>query len=82
MFSIVNKKLSPIITLAEFKNKNNNFVFKIKKKQILLIGVKEGIFAIDNRCPHEGYPLSKGSISDNCIITCIYAIPNSIWIIR
>ena len=52
----MNKNLKHIITLDEFKNKNSNFVFKAKKKQILLIEVKGQIFAIDNRCPHEGYP--------------------------
>ena len=56
--------------LGEFKNKNYNFVFKAKKKQVLLIGVKGEIYAIDNRCPHEGYPLSKGFTNDNCILTC------------
>ena len=66
----VNKTFKLIITLEEFKNKNHNFVFKAKKKQILLMGVKGQIFAIDNRCPHEGYPLSKGFANDNCILTC------------
>ena len=70
MSSIVEKKLNPIITLAEFKNKNYNFVFKAKKKQVLLIGVKKKIYAIDNRCPHEGYPLSNGFTNDNCVLTC------------
>ena len=59
-----------IISLEEFNNKNQNFVFKARKKQILLMGVKGQIFAIDNRCPHEGYPLSKGFANDNCVITC------------
>ena len=59
-----------IITLEEFKNKNHNFVFKDKGKQILLIGVKGLIFALDNRCPHEGYPLSKGYTNQNCVLTC------------
>ena len=27
------------------------------------------IYAIDNRCPHMGFPLHKGSVSD-CILTC------------
>ena len=26
-------------------------------------------FAVDNRCPHMGFPLSRGSL-DNCILTC------------
>ena len=34
------------------------------------MGVKGQIFAIDNRCPHEGFPLSKGFANDNCVLTC------------
>lgn len=29
----------------------------------------EQLFAVDNRCPHEGYPLAKGWVSD-CLVTC------------
>ncbi|MEJ0043600.1 MAG: Rieske 2Fe-2S domain-containing protein [Rhizomicrobium sp.] len=28
------------------------------------------VFAIANRCPHEGYPLSEGSIGPDCVLTC------------
>ncbi len=31
-------------------------------KQILLIAQEGGLFAIANRCPHEGYPLSEGTL--------------------
>jgi nitrite reductase/ring-hydroxylating ferredoxin subunit len=27
------------------------------------------VYAVDNRCPHMGYPLSRGSVKD-CILTC------------
>ena len=60
----------PIINIEKFNQKNRNFVFKDGKKQILLIGVEEKIFAIDNRCPHEGYPLSEGTTTKNCVLTC------------
>jgi nitrite reductase/ring-hydroxylating ferredoxin subunit len=39
-------------------------------KQILLLHTAHGIFACANRCPHEGYPLSEGSLADGCILTC------------
>jgi nitrite reductase/ring-hydroxylating ferredoxin subunit len=39
-------------------------------KQILLIASGERIFAIANRCPHEGYPLSEGTQGPDCILTC------------
>ena len=28
-------------------------------------------YAIDNRCPHEGYPLIRGYVKD-CVVTCIW----------
>ncbi len=36
-------------------------------------GETGGLYAIDNRCPHEGYPLLQGSVqqeSRGCILTC------------
>src|SRR5215472_4972337 len=27
------------------------------------------VFAVDNRCPHMGFPLDRGSVED-CILTC------------
>ncbi len=27
------------------------------------------IFAVDNRCPHMGFPLDRGTFKD-CILTC------------
>src|SRR5262249_49329946 len=39
-------------------------------RQILLIGAGERIFAIANRCPHEGYPLSEGTLGPDCVLTC------------
>ena len=43
-----------IVEMEKFNDKNKNMVFKAGKKQILLIGVNDRIFALDNRCPHEG----------------------------
>jgi nitrite reductase/ring-hydroxylating ferredoxin subunit len=39
-------------------------------KQILLVARAEGVFAIANRCPHEGYPLSDGTPGPGCVLTC------------
>jgi nitrite reductase/ring-hydroxylating ferredoxin subunit len=40
------------------------------RKQIVLFRLASGeIHAIDNRCPHEGYPLSTGMLKDG-ILTC------------
>ncbi len=43
---------------------------RIDGRQIALFDTTQGIRACDNRCPHEGYPLSQGSLSRGCILTC------------
>ena len=32
---------------------------------------RERIYAVDNACPHEGYPLVQGDVND-CTLTCIW----------
>jgi nitrite reductase/ring-hydroxylating ferredoxin subunit len=45
-------------------------VVKRRGKQIALVRIDEDrVFAIDNRCPHEGYPLVEGTVKD-CVLTC------------
>lgn len=39
-------------------------------KQVLLIAMEDRLFAIANRCPHEGYPLSEGTEGPGCVLTC------------
>src|ERR1700688_3104138 len=39
-------------------------------KHILLMDRDDKIFAIANRCPHEGYPLSEGTEGPGCVLTC------------
>ena len=50
-------------------------------KQIALFATRGGVRAIANRCPHEGYPLSEGTLADGastddgasqpaCTLTC------------
>src|SRR5580693_10197308 len=38
--------------------------------QILVIAQQDRLFAIANRCPHEGYPLSEGTLGTGCVLTC------------
>lgn len=38
--------------------------------QVLLIHSARGVFACANRCPHEGYPLLEGVLTDGCVLTC------------
>src|ERR1700720_4273268 len=39
-------------------------------KQVLLLARDGRIFALANRCPHEGYPLSEGTEGPGCVLTC------------
>lgn len=39
-------------------------------RQIAVFAGDAGLFACANRCPHEGYPLSEGTLTDGCILTC------------
>ena len=48
-------------------------LFRYSPRQIAVFRVKEKLFAIDNRCPHEGYPLVDGQVdSDGCLLTCVW----------
>jgi nitrite reductase/ring-hydroxylating ferredoxin subunit len=50
-------------------------VVKHGKKQIALFAYGPKVYACNNRCPHEGYPLSEGTLSEGmgsrgCLLTC------------
>jgi nitrite reductase/ring-hydroxylating ferredoxin subunit len=45
-------------------------VFKRPPRQIALFLVGGRVFAVDNRCPHEGYPLAEGKVDGACVLTC------------
>jgi nitrite reductase/ring-hydroxylating ferredoxin subunit len=45
-------------------------MLRVEGRQIALFRTVDGVRACDNRCPHEGYPLSEGSLSADCILTC------------
>lgn len=50
--------------------KTGRRVLKAGRKQILLLLDQGRIFACNNRCPHEGYPLSEGTLGAACTLTC------------
>lgn len=45
-------------------------VFKRPPRQIAIFLVGERVYAVDNRCPHEGYPLAEGKVDEACVLTC------------
>ncbi|MCY3768427.1 MAG: Rieske (2Fe-2S) protein [Gammaproteobacteria bacterium] len=56
-------------SLTALKNKNP-VVFRHCGKQVALFQTGNGIHACNNRCPHEGYPLAEGNLSNGCTLTC------------
>lgn len=59
-----------VATSFEELSAKHKVVAKRQGKQILLWQVGDEIFACANRCPHEGYPLSEGTMSGDCVLTC------------
>lgn len=59
-------KLGPVPELLE----KGRHVLKLEGKQIALFETEDGLFAINNRCPHEGYPLVEGTMNDGCTLAC------------
>ena len=55
-------------SLEELKAKGR-FVVHGGHRPILVIYDRGHVFALDNRCPHMGFPLERGSIEDG-ILTC------------
>ena len=45
-------------------------VIRRQGRQIAIFDTTEGLFACNNRCPHEGYPLREGSLDESCLLTC------------
>ncbi len=41
------------------------------KKRLAVIRTADGVHAIDDRCPHEGYPLTQGTV-EGTELTCCY----------
>ena len=56
-------------SLEALKDKGR-VVFRKSGRQIALFDTPQGVFACNNRCPHEGYPLREGSLDERCVLTC------------
>jgi nitrite reductase/ring-hydroxylating ferredoxin subunit len=55
-------------SLEELKVKGQ-LVVRGTHRPILVVYAHERVFAFDNRCPHMGFPLDRGSVDDG-ILTC------------
>ncbi len=63
-----NKEFALAGSLEEFKAKGR-LVVHGSHRPILVIYDRGRVFALDNRCPHMGFPLERGSVEDG-ILTC------------
>ena len=63
-----NKEFALAGSLEELKAKGR-LVVHGGHRPILVIYDRGRVFALDNRCPHMGFPLERGSVSDG-ILTC------------
>jgi nitrite reductase/ring-hydroxylating ferredoxin subunit len=43
---------------------------KLHGKHVALFLHQGEVFACNNRCPHEGYPLVEGALDADCVLTC------------
>jgi nitrite reductase/ring-hydroxylating ferredoxin subunit len=63
-------RVAPLEELLE----KGRHLFKAGGKQIAVFAGESGVYACNNRCPHEGYPLMEGSLAQagegSCILTC------------
>jgi nitrite reductase/ring-hydroxylating ferredoxin subunit len=55
-------------TLEELESKGR-LVVRGPHRPILVVHERDRVYALDNRCPHMGFPLDRGSLEDG-ILTC------------
>jgi nitrite reductase/ring-hydroxylating ferredoxin subunit len=55
---------------SERLRRDRQVVARIAGKQIALFAAGDAVYACNNRCPHEGYPLREGTLADDCVLTC------------
>lgn len=51
--------------------RDGRLVKRLGDRQVVVIESDWRLYALDNRCPHEGYPLAVGRVNDEaCTLTC------------
>ena len=46
------------------------------RARVAVVADADRVFAVDNRCPHMGFPLDRGSVEDG-ILTCHWHTPDA-----
>ena len=68
MTTLAPERLVRAASLADLRV-SGRLVVHVGGQTICLFAVGEDVYAVDNRCPHMGFPLHRGSIADG-ILTC------------
>lgn len=63
------EELRPAVSVADLREKGGTAVTSVDGRPIAVIEHEGTVHAVDNRCPHMGFPLSEGSVEDG-ILTC------------
>ncbi|NNG05087.1 MAG: Rieske 2Fe-2S domain-containing protein, partial [Inquilinus sp.] len=74
MPNTVHAALARVASLAELARKGR-MTIRLGARQIALFHRDGRVFACNNRCPHQGFPLVEGSLAEaggsgGCVLTC------------
>jgi nitrite reductase/ring-hydroxylating ferredoxin subunit len=68
MTAVAQERLARAASLAELRAAGR-LVVHVDKHTLCLFAEGDEVHAVDNRCPHMGFPLHRGSVADG-ILTC------------
>ena len=58
------------VATREALSRTGRMVVRVEGRQLALFEANDQVLACNNRCPHEGYPLSEGTLDAGCTLTC------------
>jgi nitrite reductase/ring-hydroxylating ferredoxin subunit len=68
MATLAPERLARAASLSELREQGR-LVVHVERHTLCLFAVGDDVYAVDNRCPHMGFPLHRGTIADG-ILTC------------
>src|SRR6266511_933400 len=68
MTAVATESLVRAASLAELRA-SGRLVVRVNRHTLCLFAEGDEVYAVDNRCPHMGFPLHRGSLCDG-ILTC------------
>jgi nitrite reductase/ring-hydroxylating ferredoxin subunit len=68
MTTLAPERLTRAASLSDLRAAGR-LVVHVDRHTLCLFAVDDDVYAVDNRCPHMGFPLHRGSVADG-ILTC------------